>query len=336
MNYFSIKSPKGSIVYTDTKDHFENAVLRLLSIDYELFSKWLELSENSNENNLLASLSKGFQQLKPLELKYDQHDIFCSVIAENTNYGIVKNSDNIAWLVKINDKNFIRELNPPTYEEQYFEGDKNLAGGYGQYLQQSSWRLEKAKRQIDDIQQITKHYKNSVLDIGSGYGYFRKALDDAGYHHEGIEISSFAASICKKLYNFDTHIGSLSDFKDQLQNKFDIVTLWDVIEHISDYEKFLNDIAFVLKPGGFVVIKTPNIDCPEVKVFGPHYHSFKREHLTYFTNIGLTSCANKFNLHPFHSTSISHLLTGFVGKEKTDLWAKSLKGSDLIVYLRKK
>lgn len=334
MNNIQLSSCNGKIKYSDSEDHFINGVLRILNLDTKIFQDWLNLSEPFIDSGIVSALSKGFMKLKP----YKQSNyIWFDSISENPNYGILKDKSNdIAWLARIDNGKYIRELNPPTYEEQYFEGDKDIAGGYGQYLQQASWRIEKATRQVDDIKLITKCTNCSVLDIGSGYGYFRKALDDAGYHHDGIEISSFAASICKKLYNFDTHIGSLSDFKDEFQNKFDIVTLWDVIEHISDYEKFLNEIAFVLKPGGFVIIKTPNINCPEVDIFGPHYHSFKREHLVYFTNEGLKKCADKYGLIPYYSTSISHLLSGFIGSDKSNIWSKILKGSDLIVYLRKK
>jgi 2-polyprenyl-3-methyl-5-hydroxy-6-metoxy-1,4-benzoquinol methylase len=332
-----IQSPNKKITYTDTEAHFENGVLRLLSLERKDFDKWLELSEQSGELQLLPALAKGFEKLRPIKLHHPNKNIWYSAIAENISFGVDKNiSGNIAWLVSFNGEKYIRELTPPIYEQQYFEGDKSIAGGYGQYSDQALWRLEKATRQVHEMTEITKLSTGNVLDIGSGYGYFRKALHDAKYNHDGIEISSFAVDVAKNLYNFTTNLGVLSDYVNKFRNKFDIVTLWDVIEHIADYEKFLSDIYDVLRPGGFAIIKTPNIMCPEVDVFGPHYHSFKREHLVYFSNSGLLECANHVGFEPYVSSSVSHLLVGFVGQEQTKIWANSLRGSDLIVYLKKK
>jgi len=337
MSRFKVKSPLGKIIYEDDSTHFENAVLRLLSLNIDLFYNWLKLSEETNEKNILTALSKGYQQLKPIKQLYFDRDILCNSIAENINFGIAKNiAGTIGWLVKFNGEKYIRETTPPIYEETYFEGDKSIAGGYGQYLEQADWRLEKAKRQINDIIKITGINSGNVLDVGSGYGYFRKALDDASFKHEGIEISSFACNIAKNLYGFDTHQGIVSDYINKFNNKFDIITLWDVIEHISDYDQFLQNISSMVKSGGFVIIKTPNINCPEVNVFGPHYHSFKREHLVYFSNTSILDCAKKAGLYSHLSLSVSHLLVGFVGEETTNKWAQSLKGSDLIIYLKKK
>lgn len=59
--------------------------------------------------------------------------------------------------------------------------------------------------------------------------------------------------------------------------------MFDLIEHLADPERFLEQVAFVLRPGGVLTVKTPNLDCPEAEVFGPHYHSLKREHLAYLS-----------------------------------------------------
>jgi len=336
MNIVKIQSKNKLISYEDDIDHFKNGLLTLLSLTESDFQQWLDLSEQSGENNLLKSLEKGFIVLRPLKSKIIDRDIWHNSIAENPNFGVAKNIEgNIAWLVKYNGEKYIRETEPPIYEENYFEGDKLVAGGYGQYSEQSNWRLEKATRQVKELIDITNIKSGNVLDIGSGYGYFRKALDDLNFKHDGIEISKFAVDATKQMYGFDTNIGIVSDYLNKFQNKFDIVSLFDVIEHISDTQKFLQDIYSLIKPGGFIIIKTPNIKCPEADVFGAHYHSLKREHLVYFSNVGLIDSVTKIGFKHHKSLSNSHLLKGFVGEGVTKKWADSLKGSDLISYFKK-
>ncbi len=341
----NITSPNKLITYTDSKDHFENGLLRLLSLDYESFNKWLEYSECS-PGNLVSKLRRGFLKLKNADEEFIDHDsliygpqntsgvILYKTLVKEKSHGIGLSDDcTIAWLIDSNN-NF--EKNAPSYEEDYFEGNTEIFGGYGKYFQQSSWRLDKANKQVKDLCKITNFTSGKVLDVGSGYGYFRKALSNHNFDHDGIEISKYAIAIAKDLYNFNTYHGTLLDYYKKLENTYDVVTLWDVIEHIPDPEKLLEQVYNVLKPGGYVVIKTPNIQCLEGYIFGKYYHSFKREHLIYFSNNSLSSYADKTGFSVYKSQSISHLLTGFFGKQYTDKLEDTLNGSDLIVYLKKK
>ena len=111
------------------------------------------------------------------------------------------------------------------------------------------------------------------------------------------------------------------------------ITLWDMIEHVDAPADLLADVAACLRPGGVVAIKTPNLDCPEAEMFGPHYHSLKREHLVTFGATGLQAAARSVGLVPLHTTSASHLLSGFVGARETAGWAAALRGADLTLVL---
>lgn len=345
MKTVSITSPNNKIIYSDTEDHFENGFLRLMKMSREKFDEWLALSESFG-SMMPFNIANGFSRLfcsksPPGNFPIDngpngEHGKLKHFsIAENPDFGIAISKDNeIGWLVQLKEDRYVRVTEPPIYEESYFEGDLS-AGGYADYAAQETWRLEKSNRQVKEMIEITGLQSGYVLDLGSGYGYFRKALDDAGFKHEGIEISRHANAVSNKLYGFNSYDGILSDHLDKFTNSFDVVVLSDVIEHVADPIAFLKEINMVLKPGGFVIIKTPNLDCPEEIMFLNYYHSFKREHLVYFTNNSLLDYASQAGLDPFKSISVSHLLVGFAGKEKTNKWASELKGADLIVYVRK-
>jgi 2-polyprenyl-3-methyl-5-hydroxy-6-metoxy-1,4-benzoquinol methylase len=343
----AVLSPRGGLAYRDSREHFENALLRLMNLDREAFDRWLELAEQSEAEDLLERLREGWHQLRPAPTGPASTGpvgpgpqgltgrIWHAAIAESPSHGVAR-SDEAAhgWLVRWNGSEFARECDPPPYEEEYFEGDKLRAGGYGDYTAQSGWRLEKAARQVREMRERTGLSSGRVLDIGSGYGFFRVALGEAGYEHDGLEVSQFARSVASTSYGLSTHGGMLDEHWQDWGERYDAVTLFDLIEHLADPVSFLQQVAHVLRPGGVVGVKTPNIDCPEAEVFGAHYHSLKREHLAFFSPTSLTAAAAAAGLEPAHVTTISHVLIGFVGPEQTKRWEQSDQGADIVAWYR--
>jgi len=343
-----IWSIDNSIEYSDTQEHFDNGLLRLLSMTPEEFKTWINFSSKVYRADLLDKLADGFQYIRPfppvdssLEVEKgpngEEGQIWFSSIAESPDYGVATDKDrNIGWLVRKEGNKYVRVIDPPVYEEEYFEGDLKEAGGYGNYAAQESWRMEKARRQTKEMMTHINCSNPKILDIGSGYGYFRKALDELGARHYGLEISLYANAVSKKMYGFNTLPGTLEDWYVDFINAFDGIMLGDIIEHVPDPIDFLKKVKTILRPGGFVCIKTPNINCPEAEIFGPHYHSLKREHLVYFSMDSLISYAKKagFVYYNNYPGTISHLLKGFVGEEKTQQWAAAHRGSDISIYLR--
>ena len=333
INNVEFESKLGYIKYADSKDHFENALLRLMNIDVAFFKKWLDCSDNyqgdifeklKNSFSFLKNISTDISKLQFMVENGPNNEVGHLWYKLDEDYFIVRSNDcSIAWLAKLQDGMLIREINPPIYEENYFEGNPLEDGGYGKYAEQEGWRIEKANRQVKDIKKNTGLAYGKALDIGSGYGYFRKALHDHGFIHDGLEISDHARKITKKLYNFNTYGEDLGLYLNDFKNKYNLITAWDVIEHMSNPQEFILNISNCLEDGGFLILKTPNINCPEVGVFGSLYHSFKREHLVYFTDKSLIKIANEAGLSLHHIESKSHLLKGF------------LKDSDIIDFEQK-
>jgi 2-polyprenyl-3-methyl-5-hydroxy-6-metoxy-1,4-benzoquinol methylase len=339
-------SAEGDLRYRDTAEHFENGLLRLLNLSREEFDRWLDLAGHSDRPGTLERLRDGWLQLRsppaapgrgpvgPGPRKLDGR-IWHAAIAETPSHGVaVCDVARHGWLVRWDGERFVRETAPPAYEEEYFEGDKSHAGGYGDYRAQTDWRSEKAARQVREMRARTGVAGGRVLDIGSGYGFFRVALGAAGYQHDGLEVSEFARSIAFASYGLETYGGTLDEHWEAWESRYDAVTMFDLIEHLADPERFLAQVAHILRPGGVVGVKTPNLDCPEATVFGCHYHSLKREHLSYFSAASLTAMAGEAGLEPVHVASASHLLVGFVGSQQTRSWEHELRGADLIAWYR--
>ena len=347
-DHINLESPHGQIHYEDSRDHFENGLLRLLGLEREGFASWLRSSEQSRASGMLARLAEGFRAVRPRLAGHTEEGVVAAgprgisgkiwhaQIAENPSFGVARSDDGAwGWLVRELSGTWTFEMTPPVYEESYFEGDAKNAGGYGQYAAQAGWRLEKAARQLRELQAVSGLTGGRALDLGSGYGYFRAALADAAYEHEGIEISLHARQVAEKLYGFSTKGGTLDDYGNELHGRYQLITLWDVIEHVADSVALLSRVAACLAPGGVVAIKTPNLDCPEAEVFGPYYHSLKREHLVYFTPKSLEQAARLAGLRTLQVSSSSHLLSGFVGSEQVAAWATAGRGADITAYFQR-
>jgi 2-polyprenyl-3-methyl-5-hydroxy-6-metoxy-1,4-benzoquinol methylase len=348
----SFRSPSGRITYDDSLDHFENGLLRLLHLDVASFQAWLDAADAFETASPLEALGRAFARLHPVAgpegggapshvveagPSGERGQLWVERLGEAPPWGVARATDgSMAWLVRPTAQGWVRERQPPVYEEAYFEGDPLRAGGYGDYGAQSGWRLEKARRQVNELRaQFPLPSGARALDVGSGYGFFRRALDEAGVENQGLEISAHARAVAAKLYGLTTDDGTLAAHAAAWRERFDLVTLWDMLEHVDDPVALLGDVAACLRPGGVVAIKTPNIDCPEAEVFGAHYHSLKREHLIYFGAAGLEAAGRAAGLAPLHTATTSHLLMGFVGLEETQRWAAALRGADLTVLLRK-
>jgi SAM-dependent methyltransferase len=229
---------------------------------------------------------------------------------------------------------WVTETHPPAYDSAYFEKGQTTTV-YGDYFAERGWRIEKARRQLAAIDRLAARPVRRALDVGSGHGYFRIALAEAGIDHEGADVSNYAADVAKREYGFDTFLGDLHSPPNGWEQGFDLVTLWDVIEHVPDARTFLATAARFLKPGGMLALRTPNLDCPEADILGPHYHSLQRPHLLYFTPRSVQWFARDVGLEPVRVDTVSHLLRGFVGHQTVDEWMAEGRGADLTAYLVK-
>jgi SAM-dependent methyltransferase len=117
-----------------------------------------------------------------------------------------------------------------------------------------------------------------LLDVGCATGVFLDGMRQRGWNVTGVEVNVKAAQYARERLGLEVFIGELEEagYPDA---SFDVVTLWDVLEHVRDPRRMLGEIARVLRcpehvegrPGGLLVLSLPNPDCLEARLFGPYW-----------------------------------------------------------------
>ncbi len=101
----------------------------------------------------------------------------------------------------------------------------------------------------------------TLLDVGCGTGGFLEFASAKGFRPFGFDASRTQAEHAVTLFPEVRHASSVPGYLetlDQLQLKFDFITLWDVFEHIRNPIPFLQQLASALQPGGHLFISVPN------------------------------------------------------------------------------
>lgn len=136
--------------------------------------------------------------------------------------------------------------------------------------------------------------KGRLLDIGCNIGDFLNLMRKEGLDIYGIEPSRSAAERAREYYGLnvinDVADNAIENFED---NFFDIVTIWDVIEHLSDPCGVLNKVNKKLKKGGYVCIATHNIDSLFAKATRSFYPHLMYQHLYHFSDKTLKAMLDK-------------------------------------------
>lgn len=120
------------------------------------------------------------------------------------------------------------------------------------------------------------------LDIGCMTGIFLEHLKAKypGAMVSGVEPSVWASEICREK-KLDVLCGRFEDME-LGSNRYDAVTLFDVLEHVEDPRRFLKRIHAALKPGGVLLLTTPNIESLFSRLLGRRYWFIEHMHLYYF------------------------------------------------------
>ncbi len=104
--------------------------------------------------------------------------------------------------------------------------------------------------------------EKNALDVGTGVGQFLQLLQEGGARGVGIEPSGLRRAFARKQFGLHLHRELIEELPwIEQKSSFDLITLWDVFEHVNDPRATMQGAYNLLKPGGWLFLETDNRDC---------------------------------------------------------------------------
>ncbi len=185
------------------------------------------------------------------------------------------------------------------YAKKYYSDDKQFNNYQKNYSEaEKSFFSNRVKRKVALLE---KHFgtdlkSKSILDVGCGEGWILNYFHEEGINVQGLEFSRMAAS------QVNPHVAELVQEGDVFENienlaskgdRFDVIILDNVLEHVIDPEYFVNAFKKILNPKGVLIVEVPN----DFSVLQKHLMDTGRidrefwvaypDHLSYFNFEGL-------------------------------------------------
>lgn len=211
---------------------------------------------------------------------------------------VCNNSDSSKFKVKYHQDNYaVCECNvcsfvfiPPYYRNQIsYENYKDENVAIAVRNGNNFVKIERHKLRYD----LIKKYKpnGSLFDLGAGWGHFMLTGQQLGYEVYGIEISEQPFLYSKN--DLKLPVDHIDFFEMKEDKTFDIITMWDVLEHIDKADPFIEKCARITSKDGYIVIQVPQIDSYFAKKYKNTWKMMSLDHVNYFSKKTITQLLNK-------------------------------------------
>ena len=199
----------------------------------------------------------------------------------------------------LNEEYQILKTHPqPTLDKlgSYYEFEDYISHTDGKRtLFEKMYHFIKRKAIRDKVKLINSYQplKGKILDIGAGTGDFLLGCKNQNWDILGIEPNDKAKGIA---------LGKGIKFGDTIEklesNSFDVITMWHVLEHVSDVEHQIAELKRLLKPSGTIIIAVPNFKSYDAKYYKEFWAAYDvPRHLWHFSKTAIEKLFDKQNMN---------------------------------------
>ncbi len=160
-----------------------------------------------------------------------------------------------------------------------------LSASWPDYYKTDRWEYARARAAIGQGKR--------VLEVGCGRGYFLRSLEAGGHTGVGLELNS--AAIANKVTAFDVRQQLVEDAAAAEPESFDVVCSFQVLEHVVDPAGFIRSCVALVRPGGLLLLSTPNNDFALNREMGDAF-DLPPHHINHFTPTTFRNIADHLGL----------------------------------------
>jgi len=137
------------------------------------------------------------------------------------------------------------------------------------------------------------HQTGEILDIGCATGQFLNYMSEHGWKTAGIEPNEKTRERAISEYGLQVFPEEKLDFFNKAS--FDVITMWHVLEHVSDLKGRMEQLKNLLKPQGTIIIAVPNCNAYDAKIYDKFWAGYDLpRHLYHFTKTDVKLLVEKF------------------------------------------
>ena len=182
------------------------------------------------------------------------------------------------------------------YSRGYFTGDATRSA-YADYGKDKAYITKNLNKFLRFIRE--RKTRGTFLDVGCAYGYAVESALAYGFDAYGFDASLHAVEEAKTLVGSKRIQQGLISNVSYGQQKFDVVSLFDVFEHLADPVRDIKRLAGFLSPDGVMMIATGDVKSVAARIFGRRWTFFiPPQHLFFFDHKTMTTALEKAGLKP--------------------------------------
>ncbi len=224
------------------------------------------------------------------------------------------------------------------YQRSYFFGDE-----YGNYLEDRRIIEKNFAGRLATLRRFLTASHRRLFEVGCAYGFFLNAARSLFESVRGIDVSEDAVRYATRELGLDVSCGDLlaADFSGQT---FDVVCMWDTIEHLAAPRRYIETVAAHMPPGALIAVTTGDIGSLNARVQKGRWRLIHPPtHLHYFTRRSLSALLERCGFRVIHVEycgvyrslgGMLHNLVALRGRwPRLGAWLQRAAPSGLDVYL---